>query len=127
MDDVGLDRVTAEAYAVAYRCLAEPTRILLLNQLAMARRPLQVGEIVGLVEVSQSTVSHHLRILREGGFVRVRRVGTSSFFEVNQECLARFPATAAIILDQAPTGVAACSACASDDGAPSLAGAVAVH
>lgn len=107
----GLDRVTAAAYALAYRCLADPTRILLLNRLARAGRPLLVGEIVGLVDVGQSTVSHHLRILLDGGFVRVRRVGTSSAFDVNPECLGRFPATAAIIMDQAPVGVAACAAC----------------
>lgn len=111
MEGDGLDRATAEAYALAYRCLADPTRILLLNRLARARRALQVGEIVAMVEVSQSTVSHHLRILREGGFVRVRHVGTSSVFEVNPECLGRFPATAAIIMDQVPIGVAACTAC----------------
>jgi len=127
MESAGVDRATAEAYAVAFRCLADPTRILLLNRLAKARRPLQVGEIVALVEVSQSTVSHHLRILREGGFVRVRRVGTSSFFEINKECLARFPATTAVILDQAPTGVAACSACESENGTPALVVAAVAH
>jgi DNA-binding transcriptional ArsR family regulator len=111
MDDQGLDRATAEAYASAYRCLADPTRLLLLNRLARARRPLQVGEIVSLVDVSQSTVSHHLRILRDGGFVRVTHEGPASLFEVNPECLGRFPATAAVILDQAAAGAETCTTC----------------
>jgi len=107
----GLDRATAEAYASTYRCLADPTRLLLLNRLALAGRALQVGELVSLVDVAQSTVSHHLRILREGGFVRVSYERNSSFFQVNPECLARFPATAAVILGEAPVGALACSAC----------------
>lgn len=104
-----MDRETATAFALAYRCLADPTRILLLNRLARARQPLLVGEIVALVDVGQSTVSHHLRLLLQAGFVRVQRSGTTSAFEVNPQCLSRFPATAAIIMDEAPIGVAACA------------------
>jgi len=53
-----------------------------------------VGEIVEAGNLAQSTVSHHLRILREGGFVRVQRRGTSSLVVLNETCLERFPATA---------------------------------
>ena len=105
----GIDRATAAAYAQAFKCLADPTRVLLLNRLARAGRALLVGEIVAIMDVGQSTVSHHLRMLLEGGFVRVRRSGTTSAFEVNPECLARFPATAAVIMNEAPVGVAACA------------------
>jgi DNA-binding transcriptional ArsR family regulator len=111
MEESGLDRQTAEAYAQAYRCLADPTRILVLNRLAQARRPMTVGELVRLVDVGQSTVSHHLRILLEAGFVRVTYTGSSSQFQVNDECLDRFPGTAAAILGQAPAGAVDCTSC----------------
>jgi DNA-binding transcriptional ArsR family regulator len=113
MAETGLDRKTAEAYAQAYRCLADPTRILVLNRLAQARRPMTVRDLVRLVDVGQSTVSHHLRILLEAGFVRVTYTGNSSLFQVNDECLHRFPGTAAAILSQASVGAVDCASCES--------------
>jgi len=75
-----------------------------------------VGEIVESSHLAQSTVSHHLRILREGGFVHVRRIGTSSLIELNGTCLERFPATAADILNQGTPAAAGCSTCGEDCG-----------
>lgn len=111
VDGSRLDRPTAETYATTFRCLADAGRILVLNRLAQARQSLSVGELVELVDIGQSTVSHHLRILLDAGFVRVQYVGSSSRFEVNSECLERFPATAAVILDQALAGAVDCSGC----------------
>jgi DNA-binding transcriptional ArsR family regulator len=111
VDGSRLDRATAERFAATFRCLADAGRILVLNRLAQARRSMSVGELVELVDIGQSTVSHHLRILLDAGFVRVQYVGTSSRFEVNAECLERFPATAAVILDQALAGAVDCSGC----------------
>ena len=51
---------------------ATPSRVLILNRLAVARRPMSVGEIVDAVDVGQPTVSHHLKILAEVGFVLVQ-------------------------------------------------------
>jgi DNA-binding transcriptional ArsR family regulator len=70
-----------------------------------------VGDIVSAVDVGQSTVSHHLRILHQGGFVHIRRVGTSSIVEINEDCLARFPATTAAILGQIVDDSPDCSGC----------------
>jgi DNA-binding transcriptional ArsR family regulator len=69
-----LRREQAELYASWFRCLADPTRIQILNLLARERRPLSVGEIVSALEVGQSTVSEHLRRLAETSR-RARREG----------------------------------------------------
>jgi ArsR family transcriptional regulator len=111
VDGSGLDRPTAERFAATFRCLADAGRILVLNRLAQAGRPMSVGELVEVVDIGQSTVSHHLRILLDAGFVRVQYVGSSSRFEVNAECLERFPGTAAVILDQALAGAVDCRGC----------------
>jgi len=111
VDGSRLDRPTAEKFAATFRCLADAGRILVLNRLAQARRPMSVGELVELVDIGQSTVSHHLRLLLDAGFVRVQYVGSSSLFQVNTDCLERFPATAAVILDQALAGAVDCSGC----------------
>lgn len=93
-----LDREDAAVYATWFRCLADPTRVLIVNILASAQRPMRVGELVDAVGVGQSTVSHHLKLLAEVGFVVVRREGTASLFEVNAECLSEFPSAADLVM-----------------------------
>jgi ArsR family transcriptional regulator, arsenate/arsenite/antimonite-responsive transcriptional repressor len=96
-----LERNQAELYASWFRCLADPTRIQILNLLARERRPLSVGEIVAAVEVGQSTVSEHLRRLAETCFVLVDHHGTSSLFRINERCIACFPSAAELVMGEA--------------------------
>lgn len=96
-----LDRGRAELYASWFRCLADPTRIQILNLLARERRALSVGEIVAAVEVGQSTVSEHLRRLAETCFVLVEHEGTSSLFQINESCIACFPSAAELVMGEA--------------------------
>jgi DNA-binding transcriptional ArsR family regulator len=96
-----LARDQAELYASWFRCLADPTRIQILNLLARERRPLSVGEIVAEVEVGQSTVSEHLRRLAETCFVLVEHQGTSSLFQINERCIACFPSAAELVMGEA--------------------------
>jgi DNA-binding transcriptional ArsR family regulator len=96
-----LRREQAELYAGWFRCLADPTRIQILNLLARDRRQLSVGEIVAAVEVGQSTVSEHLRRLAETCFVLVEHQGTSSLFRINERCIACFPSAAELVMGEA--------------------------
>jgi DNA-binding transcriptional ArsR family regulator len=103
-----LQRDTAELYASWFRCLADPTRIQILNLLATERRPMTVGEIVAAVDVGQSTVSAHLRKLAETCFVLVDHSGTSSYFRVNERCIDCFPSATEVVMgkvagDRMPT------------------------
>lgn len=93
-----LTRDQAELYAGWFRCLADPTRLEILNLLASARRPLSVGEVVAGLDVGQSTVSEHLRLLAETCFVLVEHRGTSSFFEINENCIECFPSAAEFVM-----------------------------
>jgi DNA-binding transcriptional ArsR family regulator len=96
-----LGRDQAQLYASWFRCLADPTRIQILNLLARERRPLSVGEIVTAVEVGQSTVSEHLRRLAETCFVLVEHRGASSLFRINERCIACFPSAAELVMGEA--------------------------
>ncbi|HET7855526.1 MAG TPA: metalloregulator ArsR/SmtB family transcription factor [Gaiellaceae bacterium] len=96
-----MPREQAELYASWFRCLADPTRIQILNLLARERRPLSVGEIVAAIEVGQSTVSEHLRRLAETCFVLVEHQGTSSLFRINERCIACFPSAAELVMGEA--------------------------
>jgi DNA-binding transcriptional ArsR family regulator len=95
---MNLSRKQAELYAGWFRCLADPTRIEILNLLASERRPLSVGEIVERVGVGQSTVSTHLRRLAETCFVLVEHRGTSSLFQINESCITCFPSAAEFVM-----------------------------
>lgn len=53
--------------------VAEPTRLRILNCLAAA--PLVVSDLQALLNLPQSTVSRHLKVLRECGVVRDTQVG----------------------------------------------------
>src|SRR5882724_2798550 len=54
----------------SFAVLAEPTRRRILDELRRAER--SVGELVTTLDVSQPTMSKHLKVLREAGFVSVR-------------------------------------------------------
>jgi DNA-binding transcriptional ArsR family regulator len=113
-----VDRATAEVWAGWFRALGDASRVLILNQLALARRPMTVGEIVEAVDVGQSTVSHHLRLLADTGFVLVERQGTTSLFRVNERCLGMFPSAADVVMGRIPQtdpGPAACAPWQVDD------------
>ena len=75
---------------------------MILNRLAVAGRPMSVGEIVDAVDVGQPTVSHHLRILAEVGFVLVEQRGNVRLYRVNDHCLDVFPSAAELVMGQIP-------------------------
>ena len=93
----------AETWATWFKALGDPTRIVILNLLATAGRPMSVAEIVDAVDVGQSTVSHHLKILGDVRFLLVDREGTSSLWRINENCLGCFPTAAELVMGRAPT------------------------
>ena len=97
-----IDRISADVWASWFRALGDASRVLILNQLAVARRPMTVGEIVATMDVGQSTVSHHLKLLAETGFVLVERRGNASLYRVNERCLQVFPSAAEVVMGQLP-------------------------
>lgn len=58
--------------------LADPTRLRILR--VLERDELSVGELCEVLRLPQSTVSRHLRILADQGWVASRREGTSSYY-----------------------------------------------
>lgn len=95
-----VDRATAQTYARWFQALADPTRVLICNLLADAARPMTVGEIVAAVDIGQSTVSHHLKLLTEVGFVHATPKGTARLYQFNPRCLAAFPTAAELVMSR---------------------------
>jgi DNA-binding transcriptional ArsR family regulator len=98
-----ISREDAATWASWFRALGDPTRILILNLLATEGRPMSVAEIVEAVDVGQSTVSHHLKTLGDVRFLLVEREGTSSWWRINDHCLACFPTAAELVMGRLPT------------------------
>jgi DNA-binding transcriptional ArsR family regulator len=93
-----LDRDTADEYASWFRALADATRVQIVSLLARSDEPLNVGEIVAQVAVSQSTVSAHLRVLAEVGFVLADHRGTATYYRINESCVDCFPTAADLVM-----------------------------
>ena len=98
-----VERDDAVVWASWFRALGDPTRILILNLLATVGRAMSVAEIVAAVDVGQSTVSHHLKILGDVRFLLVERDGTSSWWRINERCLGCFPTVAELVMGRVPT------------------------
>ena len=93
-----LDRATADEYASWFKALSDGTRIQVVSLLARVGVPMTVGQIVDAVDVGQSTVSQHLRVLADCGFVLVEHIGTASWFRINDNCVECFPTAADVVM-----------------------------
>ncbi len=69
------------------RALADETRLRLA--LILIRHELSVNELVSLLEMGQSRVSRHLKILTEAGLLHARRDGLWAFYSVVEQGEAR--------------------------------------
>ena len=65
--------------AETFRVLSDPTRLRILQTLLL-QEEMRVGDLADHVEMSQSAVSHHLRILRHSRLVRTRRAGREIYY-----------------------------------------------
>lgn len=89
----------AKEYACCFKALADPMRIRILNLLANNGEPVCVCEIVKHFPIQQSSISHHLKILRDSRFVLSERRGTFMYYRVNRKCLSEFPHAARLIMN----------------------------
>ena len=73
----------ANTVASTLKALADPLRLRMLSAISTsAGGEVTVGELATLTEVSQPTVSHHLRVLRESGLLAADRRGTSVWYRI---------------------------------------------
>jgi ArsR family transcriptional regulator len=77
-----VERAAAARLAEVAKALADPIRIQLLDVLRKHAGKVCVCELVPLFDVSQPTVSHHLKVLREAGLVESEKRGLWAFYYV---------------------------------------------
>ena len=72
--------------AAVFVALGDPhrQRILLLFE---PGEELNVGQIAGVMPLGRTTVSHHLRVLREAGVLRSEKRGKEVYFRIDKATL----------------------------------------
>ena len=80
---------TDDDLATMSKALGHPVRVQIMR-LLRARDTCVTGDLVGELPLAQSTVSEHLRILREAGLVQGEIDGPRTHYCINRERLAAF-------------------------------------
>jgi ArsR family transcriptional regulator len=94
----------AKSLAGMFKALSDPVRLRLLSLIASHDGgEACVCDLTGEFDVSQPTISHHLRVLREAGLIDSQRRGTWVYYWVLPEALTRLSA----LLETTPAPVIA--------------------
>jgi len=70
-----------------FKALSDPTRLRLFKLLGEHKGALCVNALARRLDVSQSAVSQHLRVLRQTGLVKSDRRGSSVHYLLDQDSL----------------------------------------
>ena len=84
--DAPLPRGDAERLADALRALADPARLQLVSMIAAQGEACQC-DLTEPMELTQPTISHHLRVLEEAGVLEREKRGRWAFYRVRREPL----------------------------------------
>lgn len=71
--------------AALFQALGDPTRLEVFRFIAAQPAPVCVCDIVDRFSVTQPTISHHLRVLREAGLVTVTRRGVWAYYAATRQ------------------------------------------
>lgn len=72
-----------QAVAETFRVLGDPTRIRILD--ALGTGEVCVNDLAAAIGISESAISHQLRLLRTMRLVRVRREGRMAYYAVDDQ------------------------------------------
>ena len=83
-----MEPTAARDLADIFKALADPTRVAIVSRLASGE-VCCVCDLTDAFELSQPTVSHHLRVLRDAGLVEAERRGTFAYYWLVPEAMGR--------------------------------------
>jgi ArsR family transcriptional regulator, arsenate/arsenite/antimonite-responsive transcriptional repressor len=85
-----IEREQAERMGAVAKALGDPIRMQLVDVLRKHAGEVCVCELVPLFDLSQPTISHHLKVLREAGVVGSERRGLWAYYYVDPKALQEF-------------------------------------
>src|SRR5580704_8235135 len=85
-DESPMPTEAAVALAATFKALSDPTRVAIVNRLSKADE-VCVCDLTAAFDLSQPTISHHLRILRDAGLVQAQPRGTWAYYRLVPEAI----------------------------------------
>jgi ArsR family transcriptional regulator len=85
--DVSVDRAESAAVSEAAKALADPVRVEILGLLRTAGREVCQCELQPRFDISQPTLSHHLKKLAAAELITVERRGKWAYYSINDQPL----------------------------------------
>lgn len=79
-------------FAVLAKALAHPARVRILKILSTLEKSggCLNSDLVSELGLAQSTVSEHLRVLKQAGFITAESIPPKMCYRINRECIAQF-------------------------------------
>lgn len=74
---------TVEDLSQIFKAIGDPTRLRIIY--VLSKSPLCVCDIANLLDMSQSAISHHLRLLRNLRLVKFRREGKMVIYSLDDD------------------------------------------
>jgi ArsR family transcriptional regulator len=84
----------AESTARLFKALADPARVKILNLLARTGEPVCACDFESTLQLSQPTVSHHLRKLTDAGLLDREQRGKWAYFSLQRDAVEKLAAVA---------------------------------
>ena len=84
--DLTITETTATRVAELFATLADPSRVRIIA--ALTSGEMHVGALAAAVGISESAVSHHLRLLRQMRLVRTHKAGRYVFYMLDDDHVA---------------------------------------
>jgi ArsR family transcriptional regulator, arsenate/arsenite/antimonite-responsive transcriptional repressor len=85
MQPLRLSHAAAEELATVFKAIANPVRLQMLDILSRQDGQVCVCDIEGYFDLSQPTISHHLRVMRQAGLLDTEQRGTWVYYFVRPE------------------------------------------
>jgi DNA-binding transcriptional ArsR family regulator len=89
VDILGVMKRATDPDVLLLQATADPTRLSILRQLS-AEGAVCACDFSDCCDLGQPTVSHHLKVLRDAGWVTTERRGTWIYYSIRPEAVARF-------------------------------------
>ena len=90
VDILALMTDTSDPDVKLLQAAADPTRLAILRQLSSEGPTCACDVAAEGSGLSQPTISHHLRVLRESGWIEGERRGTWIWYSIRQDAIDRF-------------------------------------
>ncbi len=88
----GLSEDEAKELEVLFKALADRHRVKILNRLLAADGAVCVCDFEEMLDLKQSTVSYHLKQLRDAGIIEREKRGSYAYFSISSGALDRVSA-----------------------------------